>query len=67
MEEFYGKQNEDEQEEQTTVKNKKSAYDEKEDKKVKTNIWTEEQDNILIDNYDQFKALGSKICVEFLA
>lgn len=67
MEEFYGKQNEDEQEEQTTVKNKKSAYDEKEDKKVKANIWTEEQDNILIDNYDQFKALGSKIYVEFLA
>ena len=29
-------------------------------------VWTQEQDNILIDNYEQFKELGPKPCFELM-
>lgn len=30
-------------------------------------VWTEDDDSILIDNYDQFKGLGKKTCFELMA
>lgn len=30
-------------------------------------VWTQEQDNILIDNYEQFKELGPKPCFELMS
>jgi hypothetical protein len=30
-------------------------------------VWTQEEDNILIDNYDNFKDLDTKKCFSFIA
>ncbi|CDW80133.1 UNKNOWN [Stylonychia lemnae] len=69
MEDIYGQQKNETKENRDEAKQKqRSAYDENDNiQQQAKNVWTEEQDNILIDNYDQFKALGSKMCVEFLA
>lgn len=50
-----------------TEENEKPKNEEDEFKKRMKQVWTSEQDNILIDHYDQFKDLGTKPCFEFLA